>query len=183
MKKFLPFIFPAAALLVVAFLAFRWYQENTRLTGQMTEFAQGVEIEELTEAERTSVLRGVGDFTTVELEQPEAEDEEAPTVTANGQIRYDLFEDKVRFSVTAALPDPEEGFYQVWLKDLDSEAVRRAFRLELGKSGYMGSAAISSETLPFEVLVSRESVEVSAPTQVLLKGVIENPTQDQGLSE
>lgn len=180
MKKFLPFIFPAAALMVVTFLAFRWYQENTRLTGQMTEFAQGVEIEELTEAERSSVLRGVGDFTTVELERPSL-DESLPAVA--GQIRYDLFEDKVRFSVVATLPEPEGGFYQVWLKDLDSEAVRRAFILELGKSGYMGSAAIASETLPFEVIVSEETGEVSAPSQVLLKGVIEAEDNNQEMSE
>ncbi|NCN87657.1 MAG: hypothetical protein GW941_02045, partial [Candidatus Pacebacteria bacterium] len=54
-----------------------------------------------------------------------------------------------------------------------SEAIRRAFTLEYIKGGMSGTAAISSETLPFEIIVSKDSAEAIQPSEVILKGLVE----------
>jgi len=183
MKQFLPFIFPSAALLVVLFLTYRWYSHNTTGIGQISEFAEGIEIEELTDAQQSGVLQGVGDITTVALKPGISqvtteggatnEDSQTEQSSASGQVRYDIADGKVRFSVSAQLPSIEAGFYQVWLKAVDSQAVRRAFVLEMSKAGYIGSAAISQETLPFEVIISKEMNEVNEPSNNLLQAVVQ----------
>lgn len=174
MKRFLPFIFPAAALLVILFLIYRWYSHNTAGIGQISEFAEGIEIEELSDDEQSSVIKGLGDISTVTLEAvSQTEGDQEAMSSMSGQVRYEITDGKVRFSVTAMLPELETGFYQVWLKAVDSDAVRRAFRLELSKAGYIGSAAISEDTLPFEVIVSREISDVNAPSNTVLKGLLQ----------
>lgn len=167
MKRALPFVFPVAAVLIVLVLAVRWYNLRTDRQGDISEFAQGVEIEDLSPSEAMSVLGGVGDFMTVNLENESGDD-----MDYLGQIRYEIVDGKVRFSVSATLPELESGVYQVWLKDTDSEAIRKAFALELSKGGYQGSAAISEETLPFEVLVSREMRPDNTLEELLLRGVL-----------
>ena len=169
LKQFLPFIFPSAAIILVVILAFRWYRLRNDQVGKISEFAQGVEIEDLTEAERSSTLSGVKDVKAVEL-QGDVEE-------TMGEIRYELSDDKVKFSVTATLPQEDGSQYQVWLKEVDGQAVRKAFTLEMLKGGYSGSAAISTETLPFEVVVSKEVVNDNLMEQILLRGVLETETE------
>lgn len=165
MKKALPFVFPVAALLLVAFLAFRWYGQRTERTGEITEFGEGIAIEELSGSELDSVIKGTGDYKSVTMT---GSDE------AMGTIRYEIADGKVRFSVNADLPELESGMYQVWLKATDSEAIRKAFVLDQSKAGFMGSASISAETLPFEVVVTRELSDDATPEQEVLKGTISN---------
>ncbi len=169
LKQFLPFIFPSAAIALVVILAFRWYRLRNDQIGKISEFAQGVEIEDLTAAERSSTLSDVKDVQTVEL----TSDDEL----AMGEIRYELDDDKVKFSVTAALPQEDGVKYQVWLKEVDGPAIRKAFALTMLKGGYSGSAAISAETLPFEVVVSKETVNDNLMEQILLRGVLESKTE------
>lgn len=190
MKRFLPFIFPSAALLVVLFLTYRWYSHNTAGIGQISEFAEGIEIEELTDAQQSSVLQGVGDITTVTLKPGTSvttqdgatseDSQEADQNSASGQVRYDIADGKIRFSVMAQLPLLDSGFYQVWLKAVDSDAVRRAFTLEMSKAGYIGSAAISQETLPFEVIISKEMSEANEPSNNLLQAVVQAKEEMNG---
>lgn len=168
MKRVLPFVFPAAALLIVAFLAFRWYGQRTAQSDIASKLDEGVQIEELSETERSSVMRGAGDYKSVNLESAEPLDQ--PGV---GQVRYEIADGKVKFSVFGTLPELEQGHYQVWLKDVNSEVVKKAFVLEYTKSGYTGSAAISQDVLPFEVLVTREMTDDDTPEDVVLRGVIE----------
>jgi len=169
LKQFLPFIFPTAAIILVVILAFRWYRLRSDQIGKISEFAQGVEIEDLTETERNSTLTGVKDVETLQL-QSEQE-------SAMGEIRYEFGDDRVRFSVTTTLPKEEVAHYQVWLKEVDGQAIRKAFALEMLKGGYTGSAAISTETLPFEVVVSKEMVDDNLIEQILLRGVLEEAEQ------
>lgn len=169
LKQFLPFIFPSAAIILVLILAFRWYRLRNDQIGKISEFAQGVEIEDLTEAERNSTLSGVKDVETLVLESEQA--------AVMGEVRYELSDDKVRFSVTATLPEDDTAQYQVWLKEVDGQAVRKAFTLEMLKGGYFGSAAISTETLPFEVVVSKELVDDNLMEQILLRGVMKEETE------
>ncbi len=169
LKQFLPFIFPSAAIVLVVILAFRWYRLRNDQIGKISEFAQGVEIEDLTEAERNSTLSSVKDVETIELQS----DDEA----IMGEVRYEFSDDKVKFSVTTTLPQEDVAEYQVWLKEIDGQAVRKAFALAMLKGGYSGSAAISTETLPFEVVVSKEMVDDNLMEQILLRGVLEIETE------
>jgi hypothetical protein len=165
LKQFLPFVFPTAAIVLVAILAMRWYRLRNEQMGMISEFAQGVEIEDLTQTERGFTLNGVKDVETLELESEEE--------SAMGEVRYEFDEGKIRFSVSASLPEEEVAKYQVWLKEVEGRAVRKAFVLQMLKGGYTGSAAISAETLPFEVVVSKEMVDDNLTEQVLLRGVLE----------
>lgn len=165
LKQFLPFVFPTAAIILVIILGVRWYNLRNEQLGKISEFAEGIEIEDLTGTDRHTALNGVKDVETLNLE---GEDE-----TAIGQVRYEFDQDKVKFSVTASLPESEIAQYQVWLKEVGGRAVRKAFALEMLKGGYTGSAAISDETLPFEVVVSKEMVDDELMEQVMLRGVLE----------
>ncbi len=178
MKRFTPFIFPIVVLLIVGFLTWRWYDLRAERAAQRLDFGEGVEIENLTDDERSEVTRGVGDFETVELERPAADDGSEPlagTESATGVFRYEVQDNRVRFSVLANLPETLEGNYQVWLKQIDGEGVRRAFVLTLGKGGFEGSAAVSAELLPFEVLVTRELTDDDTVEDVILRGRVNKP--------
>lgn len=163
MKKFYPYILPTIALVIVVLLAFRWYNLRTQRDGEITPFGEGVEIENLSEVEADRVLRGVGDFETAPLTGSEE---------AQGQVRYEVKDDKVNFSVTADLPQPESGHYQVWLQDAEETSRSKAFVLEMGKGGYMGSAAIDASKRPFDVVVSLEKTDDSNIEEVILKGSV-----------
>lgn len=165
LKQFLPFIFPTAAIILVVVLAVRWYRLRDQQIGQISEFAQGVEIEDLTEVERDSALSGVKDVETLELQS----DDDA----VMGKVRYEMGDNKVKFTVTASLPEEETAQYQVWLKEVNGQAIRKAFALEMLKGGYNGSAAISAETLPFEVVISKEMIDDNLMEEILMRGVMQ----------
>jgi hypothetical protein len=165
MKKFFPFVLPAVALLIVGFLIWRWYGDRTnRPSAEISKFGEGVEIENLSDKAVTPT-NGVVDYKTADLKAEGG-------ATAAGQIRYELADGKVRFSVMATLPELKTGEYQVWLKDPSSEAIRKAFALVADKGGWVGSAAISAETLPFEVIVSSEERPDNTLETVMLRGLI-----------
>lgn len=163
MKKIYPYIFPAVALLFVLFLLFRWYTLRTQREGMTSLLNEGVMIEELSPDQ--ALMSGVGDYDMVELtgEDP----------TNLGEVRYEVVEDQLLFSVSASLPSLNGGHYQVWLRQEDG-AQRRAFVLEYAKGGYMGSASIDASTLPLEVVVSRELSADNLLEEVLLTGMIED---------
>jgi hypothetical protein len=163
MKKFYPYILPTIALIIVGFLAYRWYDLRTQRDGEITPFAEGVEIENLSETEADRVIRGVGDFETAPL---------SGSGEAQGNIRYEIKDDKVSFSVTADLPELESGQYQVWLQDIDGKSRSKAFSLVMGKGGYMGSGALSADTVPFDVVVSQENTDDSEIEEVVLQGTV-----------
>jgi hypothetical protein len=166
MKKVLPFVFPLVALIIVVFLAYRWYNLNTaNRTGQINDVGEGVEIEDLSEAERNNIVRGVGDFKQVELKTAPGNDEAA------GGIRYEVKDGKVRFSVTADLPTIAGGRYQVWIKSGD-QPTQKAFILEATKGGYLGSAAVSATELPLEITVTREMTDDDTMESTILLGNI-----------
>lgn len=164
MKKIYPYIFPAVALFFVLFLLFRWYNLRTQKEGDMSLLSEGVKIENLDPAEARGFLNGVNDYQTVDLEGD-------PEYT--GQIRYEIKDGKVLFSVIATLPELKTGFYHVWLKETEGASKRRAFNLEYVKGGYMGSAAINADLLPLEVIVSEEIINDDTLEKVLLRGLLE----------
>ena len=170
LKKYTPFIIPTISLLLVLFLAFRWYNLRTQRDNDL-RFGE-VEIEDLTE-EETEVVIGAPDTSTVELE---AEDEQL----AAGQVRYRIDDERVLFNVIAELPLDDSAIYQAWISTRDQEIFQRAFVLQLSKGGYMGSASISKEQLPLEIIVSRETE--SQPEEIgeeLLRGEIQEEVEEE----
>ncbi len=165
LKKLLPFIFPTAAIVLVIILGVRWYRLRQDRTGQISEFAEGIEIEDLTDEATEQPLNEADDLASQEMTN-ETDDE-----TVMGQIRYELDEERIRFSVYANLPETTDT-YQVWLQDLTGESQRPAFTLARLKGGYLGSAAISAETLPFEVMVTKETTLDNQMEEVMLRGIL-----------
>ncbi len=161
MKKVIPFIFPAVALLVVLLLAYRWFRLNAGQVGTGTADGQDVVIEDLNDADTQQILKGAGDYKTVEMKGDE---------NVQGSVRYEIKDGKVRFSVMADLAAPEKGFYQVWVKSGTRQT--KAFRLEEEKVGYMGSAAIAQSDLPADVIVSLEQVDDSILEKTVLSGSV-----------
>jgi hypothetical protein len=47
----------------------------------------------------------------------------------------------------------------------------------MGKGGYTGSASISDQTLPFEVVVTRELKEDETMEEVILRGTIQKESK------
>ncbi len=176
MKKYSPYLLPLIVLSVVFFLVFRWYNERSeRLQNDL--FGEGIQIENLSEEELQDTLGGTANLRTVELEPaaPEVdEDGEGDTAQeaafADGVIRYESLEDRVRFSVIATLPMTGES-YQVFLREVDTDNVRFAFTLTPRKGGFIGTASIPQSNLPVEVLVTRGGT--SQPGAVLLRGTLE----------
>jgi hypothetical protein len=75
---------------------------------------------------------------------------------AVGELRYQIKDDKLSFTVTANLPNSKEE-YAVWLTDSSGEAKKRVFNLKYSKAGYIGSAMVSDDVLPVKVSISKAS--------------------------
>ncbi|PIR61867.1 MAG: hypothetical protein COY81_01075 [Candidatus Pacebacteria bacterium CG_4_10_14_0_8_um_filter_43_12] len=169
MKRFTPYIFPLVVLAIVFFLVYRWYNMRNQ-QGDTSQYGEGIQIENLSDADLDTVIRGTGDFKTSPLEMSE---NTASTVEGIGSVRYEVKDGKVRFSVAADLPEPKTP-YHVWIQTRGGDNLTKAFDLELGKGGYMGTAAVSQDLLPLEVFVSQAGDKGQVMDQVILKGVIEN---------
>ena len=174
MKKITPYIFPALVLLIVIFLISRWYGKK----GQISDYGEGIQIENLSEEELENALSGVGDYTTVPLEQQPAPTDQTddqlvvtqPALT--GVVRYEVVEDKVKLSVIAQSIDTDSSYY-VWLLPEGVEIPQQAFVLTPSKGGLIGSGAFSADQLPIEVLVTRGDDLGVNLGNVVLKGRVE----------
>lgn len=171
MKKYTPYIFPLIVIVIVFFLVYRWYSLKTQRDSSAADMNQDIQIEELSADQLSSVLRGAADVSTTEL-QPAQTEGDSPA--ARGSIRYVIQDGKVNLSVSADLPESETP-YRVWLRSQNETDLTEAFMLEVSKGGYMGSAAISQEELPLEVIVTTASDEAAVMDSVLLRGMIEAP--------
>ena len=120
MEKFAPYIFPTIALLIVVFLTFRWYNMRTQRDGEIGQFAEGVEIENLSESELDGVLKGTDDMKSVKM---------INNGEVDGGIRYEIKNGRVLFTVNSQLPELADGSYQVWLKSVEKDDYRKAFVL------------------------------------------------------
>ena len=159
-KKFVPYIFPLLAFAFVVFMFVRWYSSRVAEQGESL-LSNDLEISSLTQEEEESIIRGTADFSTVEM---------MAVGEASGEIRYQLAEDKLNFTVTANLPDSNEAF-AVWLKEIDGDARKKVFTLTYSKAGFIGSASVPTEVLPVEVVVSTESDLLLE--DAILRGIIE----------
>lgn len=159
MKKFLPFVLPIAALLLVIFFVYRWYQQRTETNMPTPEVTAGAEIEELSVSELESLermSRGVGNYQTAKLSGDEYE----------AEARYEKKDDKVYVTVTANVPEIVAGKYELWLKSGVATEFSKSKDLDLGKAGYWAAVVISEDNLPLEI-------EVRLENEVLATGKIE----------
>lgn len=165
MQKYTPYIFPLFVATLVFFLVYRWYTMKT-LKLESDIFGEGVQIENLSQDEMVNSIKGMGDYETVELMSSN------PEVT--GFVRYEVAEDKVKFSVMANL-DPQGKTYAVWLKDPKGESTRKVSDLTEGKGGLIGSVSLPAELMPFEVLVGEtsENSDTIDSENAVLKGILE----------
>lgn len=167
MKKYIPFVFPALALAIVVFLGYRWYTSQTvKSNGKISDFGEGVQIEELSNDQLDKLKKpGSKDIPSVAL-KGEGE--------AVGQVRYEIANGKVAFTVSADIAAPKKGeFYQVWLKEVAGESKKKAFKLEFGKGGYVGWGAVAEDMMPFEVVVSKEKTDDDQIEAVELSGTVQ----------
>ena len=148
------------AILFVLFMFVRWYRAKTNTSPESMLNSQ-LEVSNLSLEEEESIIKGTTDYETVVFET----DSEA-----NGEIRYQIVDDKLHFTVTANLPDSVEE-YAVWLKEVNGNSKKRVFNLDYSKAGYIGSAAVPAEILPVEVVVAEASDLMLE--DALLRGVIE----------
>lgn len=146
LKNFAPYALPLLAILFVLFMFVRWYRVRTNTNPESMLNSQ-LEVESLSLEEEESIIKGTADYKTVVFET-ESE--------ATGEIRYQMVDGKLHFTVTANLPDSEEA-YAVWLKDIEGSSKKRVFNLDYSKAGYIGSAAVPAEILPVEVVVAEAS--------------------------
>ncbi len=170
MKKILPFIFPILAVVIVIFLASRWYESRTneKVTNIDNGISEGVKIEDLsqTESEKLKAFAsGIGDFKSVDL----IGDDES-----EGKIRYEIKDNKIYLSIFATLPISDEikDIYQVWIKGNNQNDWQKTNKLEFTKGGYLTNLAISDKYLPLEVLVSKELIDDTTIENIVLKGII-----------
>lgn len=167
MKKLLPFVFPCIAFLIVVFLAVRWYNAKTRRDdGKIADLAQDVKIDDLgqTPINKLPQMHGAKDEKSVPLTGADSSNQ--------GMVRYDVNNGKVYFTVTADLPSPGNGYYQVWLMSQQDQVQRKAFRLQLSKGGYVGSADVSMDLLPFDITVSHKTTDTNDLETAMLKGTV-----------
>lgn len=173
MKKYTPYIFPLIVVVIVFFLVYRWYTIRTDRDPQQADLGEGIQIENLTPEQLQNMSQGSPDLETASME-PGSPDAEA---TGIGTIRYEIVDGKVNFSVLANLPDSETP-YTVWVRSKDGFDLTKAFTLEMGKGGYMGTAALPEDQLPIEVIVSPATSEEGVMGSVILKGIIEPKTAE-----
>lgn len=169
LKKYTPYIFPLLVFLLVFFLIFRWFQLRSERANNELNFSEGIQIENLSEDQQRTMLQAAGDYDTVNL-SPEASDDAMVKQDVTGVIRYEVTDGKVLFSVIVTAMQTDE--YHVWLHDTDTNELSPAFDLVAGKGGLVGTAAINSDLLPVEVVVSTSSDKTKVLDNVVLRGIL-----------
>lgn len=171
MKKTLSYALPAAALIILVLLAFRWLSNrpNNGMISDTAQSAEGIEINDLTDDSEKPT--GITDMETVKLNEPaNATDSVSPV---QGEIRYaPLADDSTRFTISADLPDlkTDEGFYQLWVEG--EKGRKKAMKLVVGKGGYMAEGSLSSDFDSVKVIISKEKVDDDKIEDVKLEGTV-----------
>ncbi len=142
----MPYLFPLIAVIFVVVMFARWYQSKTA-DAPVSLLDPQFQVETLPSQVENDILKGAVDYQTAEM-QGEGK--------VAGEVRYQIVDDKLSFTVTANLPSSEED-YVVWLTDGNNEAKKRVFNLIYSKAGYMGSAMVAAEVLPVRVVIVKAS--------------------------
>ncbi len=159
MKKFIPYIFPIIALIIVIVLAFNWYSNRTQEEIPTPPVSAGAEIEELSvsELEALDALgRGLGNFQTLDLIGQ----------GGLGEVRYEKRDNQVFFTVVANLLAPDSGNYQLFIKPAGAADFIASEHFTFGKAGYLAGTVLDLTQLPVEI-------QVRLADQVVLEGTLQ----------
>ena len=146
LQSLLPYLFPLIAIVLVVVMFARWYKGKTA-EAPVSLLDSQLEVESLSAQMQDSIIKGAADYKMLNM---------IGVDQAVGELRYQIKDDKLSFTVTANLPSSKEE-YAVWLSDMDGTAKKRVFNLKYSKAGYVGSAMVSDDILPIKVLVSKAS--------------------------
>lgn len=146
-KSFLPYVLPVLSFILVAFMFIRWYKARTAEKPSDFLNSEAMQVQALPSDQQESLIKGTTDFETIAL---------SSSSSATGEIRYQVKDSTLSFTLTANLPASEES-YAVWLQTPGTESRRRVFTLTENKAGFVGSASISAEVLPVDVIVTKSS--------------------------
>jgi len=146
LQNLLPYLFPLIAIILVVVMFARWYKGKTAETPVSLLDSQ-LEVESLPAQVQDSIIKGATDYKMLNM---------IGVDQAVGELRYQIKDDKLSFTVTANLPNSKEE-YAVWLTDSSGEAKKRVFNLKYSKAGYIGSAMVSDDVLPVKVSISKAS--------------------------
>lgn len=146
LQNLLPYLFPLIAIIFVVIMFARWYKGKTA-EAPLSLLDSQLQVESLPAQLQDSILKGATDYATLDLKGVEG---------AMGELRYQIKDDKLNFTLTANLPSSKED-YAVWLTDLDGEAKKRVFNLVYSKAGFVGSAVLPADVLPVKVVVAKAS--------------------------
>lgn len=146
LQNLLPYVFPLIAIIFVVIMFARWYKGKTAETPSSLLDSQ-LKVESLPADIQNSVIKGATDYKMIDMQG---------TDEAVGELRYQIKDGKLSFTVTANLPESKEE-YAVWLADTKNQARKRVFNLVYSKAGYVGSAVVSDEVLPVKVVVTKAS--------------------------
>ncbi len=146
LQSLLPYLFPLIAVILVVVMFARWYKGKTA-DAPVSLLDSQLEVESLSAQMQDSIIKGATDYKMINM---------IGVDQAVGEVRYQIKDDKLSFTVTANLPSSKED-YAVWLSDVNGAAKKRVFNLKYSKAGYVGSAMVSDDILPVKVLVSKAS--------------------------
>jgi hypothetical protein len=164
MKKILPFVFPCIALIIVLILAVRWYNTKaTHTSEKIADFGDNMKVEDLSPSDQKNIRQMAKDVRSVQLKGDS---------TVQGEVRYEVKNEQLQFTVTADLPQLSKGIYQVWVKQVQGDSKKKAFVLTNMKGGFTGSAAVNESILPVEIVVSKEMQNDDVMETVLMTGII-----------
>jgi hypothetical protein len=159
MKKVLPVLLPVLALIIVGVVAYRLYVRRTETRLQVPPVTAGTEIEELSAAELArleNLGKGVGDYEVVPM----------TCMSGMGEIRYEISENLVLYSVNANLPTSGGQVYELWLKENLATDFTKVKQLTENKGGLLVSGAVNKDDLPV-------ILEVRRGEEILLTGEIQ----------
>ena len=162
LQNVLPYIFPSIAIIFVVIMFARWYKGKTA-EKPVSLLDSQLQVESLPAEMQNSIIKGATDYKMLDMQGVDK---------AVGELRYQIKDDKLSFTVTANLPESKEE-YAVWLAAIDGDARKRVFNLVYSKAGYVGSAMVPANVLPVKVVVTKASdlmlqdallqVELAAP--------------------
>ncbi len=146
LQALLPYLFPSIAIIFVVIMFARWYKGKTA-ESPVNLLNSQLQVESLPKEVQNDIIKGATDYQMLDMQGVDQ---------AVGELRYQIKDDKLSFTVTANLPASRED-YAVWLTDLNGDAKKRVFNLVYSKAGYVGSAMVSANVLPVRVVVAKAS--------------------------
>ncbi len=170
MKKYTPYLLVFLVVFILGILFFRWRAAN-RPTPQITP--EGISVENLTEDEAQSLIKGTQDYQEVSFEPSSSE-------PAMGSVRYFIKDGQLKFSAITQLSSKNDLDYVLWVRSLNSGDFKQVARLKLVKGGMIGSGSLSIQALPIEVIISTAQSPEEVLNQAVMTAIIPAPEINSG---